>query len=364
MRHIVIAGAGKIGSLVALLLLQSGDYQILLLDKDFNHPDCQRLGEHPHLQRVQIDVTDAAAMEQVLTQGKYQAIISSLPYFFNVLIAELAYRCHLHYFDLTEDRAVTAKVKQLSKAAKHAFVPQCGLAPGFIGIVTNHLIHQFETIDSVKMRVGALPTNTNHALKYSLTWSTEGLINEYCNPCQALRAGKLVELDPLEALEIIDLDGTEYEAFNTSGGLGNLAQLYEGKVQELDYKTIRYPGHCEKMRFLLHDMKLIQDKPLLKHILEVALPKTYQDVVLIYVAVTGKKLGELVEENFHTKIYPQQIDGHVWSAIQVATASSLCSVVDIILHHVPEYHGFVFQEQINLTKFLQNRFAQCFAGRK
>src|SRR5690606_38815715 len=102
----------------------------------------------------------------------------------------------LHYFDLTEDTKVTAEVKRIAKDAKTAFVPQCGLAPGFISIAAHHLMKKFDSVETVKMRVGALPENTSNALKYSLTWSTDGLINEYGNPCYAIEHKRQVELRP------------------------------------------------------------------------------------------------------------------------------------------------------------------------
>lgn len=360
MYHVIVAGAGKIGSLIALFLLQSGDYSVLLLDRDFTHPDSRRLGEHPALQCQEIDVTDAQALNALFVSKKFDAVISSLPFSINPLLASAAKQAGLNYFDLTEDREVTAFVKSLATPTGPAFVPQCGLAPGFVGIVAHHLMQRFTKVDSIKMRVGALPINTNHALKYALTWSTEGLINEYCSPCLALQAGKPIELQPLEGLELIELDGMLYEAFNTSGGLGNLVDLCVDKVDSMDYKTIRYPGHCEKIQFLIQGMKLANDRELLKTLLESCIPKTYQDEVLIFIEVTGDQHGEFIEETFLVKIYPQMIAGFQWSAIQITTASSICTVIDLVLANLKHYQGFVYQETIPFGAFIQNRFSSCF----
>ena len=166
---------------------------------------------------------------------------------------------------------------------------------------------------------------------------------------------------PLEGLESIQIDGCEYEAFNTSGGLGSLGELYAGKVQSMNYKTMRYPGHCQKMRLLMNDLRLNEDRATLKRILENAIPKTYQDIVIVYVTVEGIKQGELTEKSYVKKIYPETICGLEWSAIQVSTASGVCAVVDLVLGQSNEYRGLVLQEKFKLVDVLKNRFGQYYA---
>jgi saccharopine dehydrogenase-like NADP-dependent oxidoreductase len=277
-------------------------------------------------------------------------------------VAEAARRANLHYFDLTEDVEVTRVVRVIAAGASQAFVPQCGLAPGFISIAAAELITHFDSLRAVKLRVGALPQHPNNVLKYSLTWSTEGLINEYGNPCQAVSEGRLLEVAPLEGLEEIEIDGTLYEAFNTSGGLGSLAESHGVHTESMNYKTIRYPGHCAQMRLLMNDLKLNHDRATLKRILENAVPQTLQDVVIVYVAVTGTQDGQLREENYVNKIYPQVIAGRLWSAIQVTTAAGISAVVDLVLTLPGKYHGFVTQEQFPLAEILANRFGCYYAA--
>jgi len=221
---------------------------------------------------------------------------------------------------------------------------------------------RFDSVEIVKMRVGALPVNPSNVLKYSLTWSTDGLINEYGNVCYGIEDGQKVALRPLEGYETIEIDGLLYEAFNTSGGLGTLADTYAGKVNTMNYKTLRYPGHCEKIYLLMNDLKLNNDRETLKRILEQAVPKTLQDVVIMYTSVTGMRGGELFEENHVKKIYPQTIAGKLWSAIQVTTASGICSVLDLVVERPDCYRGFVTQETFELSSILENRFGKVFAG--
>src|SRR4029079_14582262 len=266
---------------------------------------------------VTLDASDAKSVSDFSKKNKIEAIISSLPYYCNVPMAKVAAENAIHYFDLTEDVETSRVVQELGEKAKSAFVPQCGLAPGFISIVANDLMRHFPKLDTVKMRVGALPTNISNALQYSLTWSTDGLINEYGNPCLAIENSQEVMLQPLEGLEKIKIDGLTYEAFNTSGGIGSLAHTYEGKVKHLSYKTIRYPGHCMKIKFLMNDLKLNNDRETLKRIFEHAIPKTFQDVVLVYVSVTGNQDDQFIEENYVKKFYSKKIGEHRWSAIQI-----------------------------------------------
>jgi saccharopine dehydrogenase-like NADP-dependent oxidoreductase len=362
MYNVMITGAGKIGSLIACLLTESGSYQVYLADMDFNGSDVKRLlSALPHIKTIALDVQDRQATQTYMEKHDIAAVISSLPYFLNTYVAEAAKAAKTHYFDLTEDISVTQAVKEIAVGAQTAFIPQCGLAPGFISIAANSLIHEFEECYHVRLRVGALPQNANNALQYSLTWSTDGVINEYGNLCTGIKYGKTVTLTPLEGLESIQIDGCEYEAFNTSGGLGSLAELHSGKVQTMNYKTMRYPGHCQKMRFLMNDLRLNQDRVTLKRILENAVPKTYQDLVIVYVTVEGLRRGELTEKNYVKKIYPQVISGLEWSAIQVSTASGVCAVVDLVLGEANEYKGLVLQEKFQLSDVLKNRFGCYYA---
>lgn len=212
------------------------------------------------------------------------------------------------------------------------------------------------------MRVGAMPQFPSNALKYNLTWSTDGLINEYCNPCAAIHEGRLLEVLPLEGYEEFLLDGVRYEAFNTSGGLGSLCETMQGKVRELNYRTIRYLGHCELMRFLLNDLRLSARRSLVKEILESAVPVTYQDVVITFVNVSGMKNGQFMQVTDARKIYHQDIAGQHWSAIQVTTAAGICAAVDLHAQGKLPKRGFVRQEDIVFDDFIQNRFGRYYAG--
>lgn len=360
MKSVIIAGAGKIGCLIALHLAKTKDYSVTVIDKDFAQADSKRLQNEKNIQVEKVDINAQKNIDSLIKKTKAIAIVSCLPYFCNMTIVEYAIKHKLHYFDLTEDIEVATQIQSLSKNCEQVFMPRCGLAPGFIGLVANHLTKNFEKLRSAKLRVGALPINSNNALQYALTWSTDGLINEYANPSEVIRKGKTISVPALEGIEAIQIDGVNYEAFHTSGGLGNLAHVLQGQVENLSYKTIRYPGHCEKIKFLMNDLLLEQDRETLKCILENALPKTYQDVVIIYVAITGYQHEKLLESNYVNKIYPREFYGYQWSAMQVTTASSMAAVVDIVLANQKQFHGYACQENIDYEEFINNRFGKVF----
>lgn len=362
MAKVAVLGAGKIGELISGLLCHSNDYDVLLADKaDGVAAKVANAHKHDRVAGFELDVADADELAAFIEFHQPDVLLSSLPYYCNPTVAKLARSNNCHYFDLTEDVQVTTQVRQIAADSSQAFVPQCGLAPGFISIAANELIGHFDTIDTVKLRVGALPQNPSNILKYSLTWSTDGVINEYGNMCQSVVQGELADVLPLEGLEQIQIDGTRYEAFNTSGGLGSLAETHQGRVRNMDYKTMRYPGHCEIMRLLMNGLDLNNDRDTLKRILENSVPRTLQDVVIIYAAVKGSQQGQLREENYVSKVYPQRIAGRLWSAIQITTAAGICSVMDLVLSNPQNYQGFVAQEQFSLADILDNRFGKFYA---
>jgi len=357
MRKILIVGAGKIGSMIAELLAGSGDYAVTVMDRSPQQLD--RLETALPITKIATDIADGAQLRRLL-EGQF-AVLSAAPYHATRMIAEAAKAVGAHYLDLTEDVASTRIVKQLASDARTAFIPQCGLAPGFITIVASDLASRFERLQDVRMRVGALPKFPSNALNYNLTWSTDGVINEYCEPCEAIVNGQLRETQPLEECEEFALDGILYEAFNTSGGLGTLCETLAGKVRNLNYRTIRYPGHAAIMKALLNDLRLRDRRELLKDILENAVPVTLQDVVIVFVTVSGIQKGQLVQETYANKIYAAPVGGRMRSAIQITTAGGICAVLDMLAAGRLPQSGLIRQEDIRLADFLENRFGRCYA---
>ena len=164
MPEILLLGAGKIGSLIATFLAETRDYRVHLADVDLKATDRSFAHARPEVVPVALDANDRRSLEHYVLTHQPEAVISSLPYFSNPTVAAVARKHGLHYFDLTEDVEVTERIERISRCSRKAFVPQCGLAPGFISIVTNEVMQHFDTLETVKMRVGALPVHPSNAL--------------------------------------------------------------------------------------------------------------------------------------------------------------------------------------------------------
>jgi saccharopine dehydrogenase-like NADP-dependent oxidoreductase len=241
--------------------------------------------------------------------------------------------------------------------------PQCGLAPGFIGIVGADLCKRFDKIRDIELRVGALPQFPNGLLGYSFTWSPAGVINEYINDCEVIHNGKKKMVPALDGLEKIYIGGEEFEAFSTSGGLGTMCETYEGKVDTLNYKTMRYPGHCKLMKFLLYELIMKDDRQQLEQILTNAKPPVQEDVVYVYAVVEGWKNDKIKREEYYRPFQPIVIDGEHWRAISWTTAASIAAVVEMVAEKTLPSIGFIKQEEISFEAFLETSNGKLFLDR-
>lgn len=355
---ILIIGSGKIGVACASLLAQSEDYKAYLCD--LHKP--QSLPEVPGnaIEFLTADIKNPQTIINFIKENKIEGVISCLPFNLTYEVAKIAHECGIHYFDPTEDVAITDQVCKLAQKSSGTFVPQCGLAPGFISIAANSLMQGFDKVENVKMRVGALTQNISNSLSYGLTWSIDGLVNEYLHPCRVIEDGMAKTLPAMGGLESLVVENFIYEAFHTSGGAGSLVDTYKDKVQNLDYKTIRYPGHCKKMNFLLQDLKLRNKPELVKDILRDVLSHTEKDKVIVYVSVEGEKNGMMWENNYTNTLLPVTIHGRTYTAIQMTTATGICTLVDMVMHE-KKFKGIVKQEDVKLDELLQNRFGKYYA---
>ena len=347
---VLVIGLGKVGSLVGTLLNRTG-FKVTGVD----------VRARPQLSfpATVADTSDESALQQAL-EAK-QAVISCLPYHLNLPIAKAAHAAGIHYFDLTEDVPTTKAIIEISDSATAVMAPQCGLAPGFIGIVGASLARNLDTRRSIELRVGALPQHPSGLLGYAFNWSPEGVVNEYLNDCEVIRGGKKMLVPAMGQLETIVILGLRLEAFTTSGGLGTMCDTFEGDVQELNYKTMRYPGHCELMKFFFNELHMKDRRELAGEILVHAKPPVDEDVVFVHASVEGHKDGRLTREEFVRAYYPVEIVGRTWRAISWTTAAAVCAVLEMVSNGTLPKRGFIKQEEISLDGFLSTNNGSLYA---
>ncbi len=348
---VAVLGLGKVGLLAANFLHQAG-FQVTGIDQ---HPP-----KHHTSFSVRItDLTDAEALRVELADS--EAVLSCLPYHLNRAVAEIAHGLGIHYFDLTEDVSTTQAIVELSKTSAGLMAPQCGLAPGFVSIVAASQVASFDTCRSVRMRVGALPQHPTGLLGYAFNWSPEGVVNEYLNDCEVLEEGQRKWVSAMEWRELLYVDGTQLEAFTTSGGLGTMCDTYHGIVANIDYKTIRYPGHMDLMNFFFHELLMRERRGLAGEILTNAKPPVADDVVFVHVSSEGLIDGRLRRLEFVRSYLPKSVVGARNTAIAWTTAGSVAAVIEMVREGTLPRRGLLKQEEIPFAGFLATPTGRLFA---
>jgi len=284
----LVLGGGKMGRAIAYDLVKSGA-EVQIGDVNIEHIRSSHLLEGVEFMRV--DATNAHDVEQAMK--KKDVVVSALPYDFNYKMAKMAIKCNTNFCDLGGNMAIVKNELSLHEAAKKAgvtIVPDCGLAPGMTNVIASYLIKKADARE-MHIRVGGLPQNPEPPLNYALVFSVHGLVNEYIEKAKIIKDGKVAEVESLTGLEDISFPEFEgLEAFYTSGGTSTLPETFYGTLDELDYKTIRYKGHCEKIKFL-RDMGFFDGgyRQFTEEVIEKALNKKVDDVVLARWVASGER---------------------------------------------------------------------------
>lgn len=345
---IAVLGLGKVGHLAAELLHDSG-FDVTGIDsREIDAPFSTRVA----------DLTKTDQLQDIL--AGQEAVLSCLPYHLNIGVSSASHALGQHYFDLTEDVPTTKHIRKLAETSKGLMAPQCGLAPGFVGIVAADLANRFEKVRSIRLRVGALPQNPTGLLGYAFNWSPEGVVNEYLNDCEVIEEGVLKSVSAMEWIESIYIDGIKLEAFTTSGGLGTMCETYAGIIENLDYKTMRYPGHVKLMNFFFHELLMRENRSEAGRILTHAKPPVDEDVVYVHVAAEGWTSAGLRRHEFVRAYYPLEINGQQRTAIAWTTSASVTAVIEMVRDGSLPGRGFLKQEQIPLTPYLATRTGDFF----
>ena len=351
--NILVFGAGQIGKCVAFLLSTLGGYKVFLADKEFDD-FCSSLKK---VDLVKLDAFDHSSVIDFIENNEILAVCSCLPYFCNLKIAKAVVETNSCYFDLTEDFKDANKIRDIFKDSV-AFT-QCGLAPGYVDMLVNNTVKDLYSMDYVEVRTGALSSKVDNVLRHSCAWSVDGLINEYLKDAECILDSKRVVVPGLSRLSHDVILDQEYEMFATSGGIGGLLNLLAGRAKNIEYKTIRYPGHCKQMLSLLDDFNLRNNIKLLKELVVHLMIPLKTDKVVVDIKVSGYLSNNKESIKRETKIFlPKIIESHEWLAIQWTTAASVCAMIDLFLHGALD--DIYCQDQLDLDVFLQNRFGSLF----
>jgi saccharopine dehydrogenase-like NADP-dependent oxidoreductase len=365
---IFVAGAGGIGQAVALLLREWSDFSVDLYLGDINPSAallaCEKLrhgSDKPGAIHAVKMPPEGSSDELNAALAASEVILDCLPGSQAPRLARLALQHNLHYANLTEYVAETNHITELAQAATTGFVLQTGLAPGFINVLGKSLFDKFcadygvTQVEHLALRVGALSQHAAAPHFYAFTWSTVGVATEYVKDAIAVRNYRKCVVPSLSERETLIIDGATYEADLTSGGAADLPEALAGRVRDLDYKTLRYPGHYAWVQGVLRDIRDHDPIAYLQRTMEAYIPAVEDDVVVVYAAVQGFDSNHVrrgLERAY--RIRPLDLAGQRLRAIQTTTAAPLAECARLLLNG--GYRGIVLQSQLNAADFLNGRY--------
>jgi lysine 6-dehydrogenase len=291
---ILVLGAGRMGHGAVFDLIHNSPGVERVTVADFDLKKAAAVAEAVGTSRVDAHHVDASNYSDVVAlMGDHDSAISCVNYWHNESLSRAAIETRTNFCDLGGNNYVVDTQLALDDSAKAAginIIPDCGLAPGMVSILAMHGAAKFDRVDEIHIRVGGLPQDPQPPLNYQLVFSVEGLINEYIEVARVIRDGKITEVESMTEIEDLSFEGfPPLEAFQTSGGTSTLPDTFLGKIRELDYKTIRYAGHCEKFKTMI-DLGLCSSD-------EIVLPEPGA-VATGYFKVTPRKVfGELLQKH-------------------------------------------------------------------
>lgn len=339
MKKIAILGMGHIGNRLFSILSKNENFKVSCFDLLNGY-----------------DLSNEQIIENIVKE--VDGVVASTPFFLNKKISSICSDNDKSYFDLTEDIDCLKHIQLLCQQRNNqsVMIPACGLAPGMISIIANHLVGMFDKVENVNLRVGALPAIPNNNLSYNITWSLDGWLNEIIQPCWVIDDNKLIKINSIEGLEKCNFNGIELEACSTSGGIGTLAESLFHKVNNLDYKTLRYSKHWEYMKFLSNDLKLKDNIDKFREIFKSSIQTTKDDRVFIFVKVIGYIDNVFTERNYFKIIECSKDE----TAIQKATCSGILCVLDLWSRDKIEKKGFVKQEELSYEEIKKSNYSVCY----
>ncbi|MCB9762784.1 MAG: saccharopine dehydrogenase NADP-binding domain-containing protein [Alphaproteobacteria bacterium] len=369
-KRILIAGSGGIGRAVALLLRELGQLDVDIILADAYEEQLRSAAEFVGSGRKgNVDTLllplegTSPALEHALDWA--DLVLDCLPGSLAPRVAGwcLEHRCH--YANLTEYVAETERILEMARDAETGFALQCGLAPGFVNVLGMQRYRRFcerfgvTKVDSLKMRVGALTRNAEGPHFYGFTWSPIGVATEYVKDAVVVRDFKQTKVPSLTEIRTLLIDGLAYEEATTSGGAADMPEALAGRVRQLDYKTLRYPGHWEWVRRQLDAIGDVPDRiRQLQERMQSAVPQVSDDLVVIYAAVEGRdKKGQRQRFDEAYKVWPQRFGAQVLRAIQSTTAAGLAECARVLL--TGDHRGPLLQSQLDPEDYLSGPYVSA-----
>jgi lysine 6-dehydrogenase len=305
---ILVLGAGRMGLGAVFDLAHNSPQVEAVTVADFDLKKAEEVAEKVGSPRVTAHHLDVSKISEVTELMKsHDSAISCVNYWYNVELSKAAIATATNFCDLGGNNYIVDEQLALDEEAKNAgisIIPDCGLAPGMVSVLAMHGARRFDEIEEIHIRVGGLPQEPKTALQYQLVFSVEGLINEYIEVARVIRDGRITEVESMTEIEALSFDGfPPLEAFQTSGGTSTLPDTFLGKIKELDYKTIRYRGHCEKFKTMIDlglcsseeiliDYAHVTPRKVFGELLTKHLPADEPDYVLVRLEFVGQTGGE------------------------------------------------------------------------
>ena len=373
-----IAGSGGIGSAVAVLLrvfldqpvhIIFGDRSSSAIEAALQFANSKSDLSKSEPQYVCGQVMDAnGEWEQSLEAA--DIILDCLPGRFAPAMAKLAIKYSLHYVNLTEYVAETKEIISLAEGASTGFALQCGLAPGFVNVLGKKLYEEFcsahgvQDASSLEMRVGALTRHSIEPHYYGFTWSPIGVATEYVKDAEVVRDHKMIRVPSLSGLRRICVDGLWLEEDLTSGGAADIPQAYSQRICNIDYKTLRYPGHFQWAKDIIAQVPEGQDViATLEREMLSKIPLLEEDLVIVYAAIEGEdSAGQLRRIEASYRIEPMDIGGVTLRAIQSTTAAGMAEAARLLLRG--EQSGVLLQSQFDTESYLSGPFVSAIYGQR
>lgn len=347
--RVLVHGAGRMACTIADTLAADPRYDVRLSAPEPD-PGQPRPVLHPAVQRVDGHLSGAPGP---LLAGVQALIMAGEVWAGSADVARLAREAGCHYLDIAESPESARAVAAIAEGARGAFVPACGLAPGYVTALASEFLERGGEGARLTVHVGVLPARRTNRLGYGNLLGVDGLLVEYTSPCLAIRGGTRVTLPPLAERETLHIGGEEFESFTTAGTLDALVEDPGLRAQSLVFKTLRYPGHLDYMRFLLDDLGLARQRSALRGLLLNGLPRIDEDRVLIVLDLDGPG-GPL---RFEQVLPARALPGGGWASAGIAaTAAHVCAVTDLLCTGALPRRGFVAQGSVGLGLLRRSAF--------